>query len=405
MTVGMRRAGVVIGCARVIAFAGTAIAGFLTYIHVASIRAGRTTAVPLCGGTPWLDCDSVLNSPWSMWFGVPVAAIGLTVWLAMTLLLLVPVTRRSPAAQTALFTGGLFLLGAAVHFTYVQVVELKTICLWCTVDHALAVVLGLLVLAKLTPRLGRPHRLVAGAMLIIAGALIAYGSPDETPTRKVRIDVATEGGRWIETDDPARAVTISGGDVVLDKASRPILGSPAASKYIVEFVDPRCARCARFAPNLKAALRQLGDDYAVLIGFTPAEAACNPYIESTPDYAVGGCELSRIALAVWLADAERYPAFHAWMLERYDGLTVDAAMAEAGRTVGDIALRDALDDPAIDQMIRRDIDLAVRLEIESLPGVVVGSAAFRALPEDPRTFATLVRQLLAKPNHRRPTAE
>jgi len=400
MTKRDRQGGAAMWSARVIALAGTAIAGFLTYLHAASIQAGQAANVPLCGGAPWLDCDSVLNSPWASWLGVPVAAIGLAVWLAMTILLLLPITRRSTAAQTALCTGGLFLIGAAVYFTYVQLIELEAICLWCTVDHVLGVTLGIIVLWKLTPRLGRPHRLLAGAMLVIAGALIAYGSPDEAPLRTLRIDVTTEGDRWIETEDPARAVTISGGEVVLDKAARPILGSPTASKYIVEFIDPRCGRCARFTPKLKAALDQLGDDYAVLLGFTPAEAACNEYVESTPDYAVGACELSRIALAVWLADADRYPAYHAWMFERYDDLTVELAVAEAGRLVGDQTLREAMAAPVLDRMIRRDIDLAVKLGVRSLPGVIVGSTGFRALPENPNTIATLVRQLLARPNHR-----
>jgi len=390
--------------ARTLALVGAGVAGFLTFVHLNALYADSTTVVPLCGGAAWLDCDSVLNSKWSMWFGVPVAPIGLGVWVAAVVLLWLPVARRSQLALSVLMFLGLTLLGAAVLFTFIQYQELRTFCTWCMVDHVLGVIVCLLVLKLTFPLVKPKYRVaVAGAVIIAAVALVeGLGQTDSHAGPTFTIDVATDGGRWIETDDPTRAVNI-GDDAVLDLKAHPVFAGPEARRFVFEVVDPKCKRCATFTPRIKQAMEQLGPRYGLILAYAPSEVGCNHYLQATPHYGEGSCALTRLALAVWLVDPDAHPVFHEWLMAEQDQITVDRASQRAQAAVGAQALEQALADPRIDQMIRRDLDLAVRLKIEVLPGLIAGSSGFRALPEEPSVLATLIKQLLPADNYHPPS--
>jgi uncharacterized membrane protein len=123
-----------------LAAAGTVIAAYLTVLHY-------STAVPLvCSNTGLVNCADVLTSPQSVWLGLPVAGVGL-VWFVATLFL----WWRSRASAPALWPLRLAwaLLGAltVVYLVYVELVELRHLCAWCTVLHA--IILTLLVLSIL----------------------------------------------------------------------------------------------------------------------------------------------------------------------------------------------------------------------------------------------------------------
>jgi uncharacterized membrane protein len=101
----------------ILAVVGTAIAGYLTYVHFSHTR----IACPTSG------CETVQSSSYSDVFGVPVALLGLTAYVLILAALLVP-----PDA------GRWFVLGVAlaglVFSTYlvvVQAFQIGAFCLWC----------------------------------------------------------------------------------------------------------------------------------------------------------------------------------------------------------------------------------------------------------------------------------
>lgn len=400
-----RDGGLALLAAKLIAVGGTAIAGLLTWVHLSAIVAKAATVVPLCGGAAWLDCDSVLNSAWSSWLSFPVAPVGLLIWLVVLGCLMWPGLRASVVRQTVLLASILLLVIAAVFYVYIQLVELRAICTWCMADHAMAILLAMVALLGLRVELGKARWGPGVGAAIVSGALLVLGVGVGGPPDTFTVSISTENGRWIETDDPAHAITFSDGDVVLDRRSHPVIGGSEARKLILELVDPKCGRCAMFAPKLKQAMAMLGPEYGLVIGYVPSEVGCNHYLQASPAYGKNSCELTKLALAVWLARPEAFEPFHDWLLTEQDALTLDQARSRAAGLVGADALAEAMADPRLSQMIRRDVDLAVHMDIEILPGIAVGKTTFRALPTEPEDFATLTRQLLSEPNYRPSASE
>jgi uncharacterized membrane protein len=120
---------------------GVAISAYLVAVHYGH--------VPLyCADQGIVDCASVLTSPQSSWFGLPVAAFGVLWFLVAGLLAL---RARSAAAGPAVRTANMawLLVGAAtvIYLVYLELVVVGRICLWCTAVHI--IVLGSLFLAIL----------------------------------------------------------------------------------------------------------------------------------------------------------------------------------------------------------------------------------------------------------------
>ncbi len=127
---------------------GLLIAAYLTVLHY-------STAVPLvCSQSGLVNCERVITSPQSVWLGAPVAGVGFA-WFVVTLYWWL---RSGPGAPPWLagVRLGWAALGAVtvVYLVYVELVELRHLCLWCTGLHV--IILALLVLSTLahpsTPR-------------------------------------------------------------------------------------------------------------------------------------------------------------------------------------------------------------------------------------------------------------
>ncbi len=93
------------------------------------------SVVELGNGTPYCGvlhgCEQVAESSYARLFGVPVAVFG--VGLSLTLLVLALAWWRRGGVQLLLAHYGLSLIGVVfeIRFTYIQVVVLGAVCVWC----------------------------------------------------------------------------------------------------------------------------------------------------------------------------------------------------------------------------------------------------------------------------------
>jgi uncharacterized membrane protein len=132
-----------------IALAGLGVSTYLTYVHF------NNPAQLSCPNTGVVNCLKVTTSSQSEIFGhIPVAVTGLAYFVVMTALM-TPWAWRS----ANLWVGRLRLAGAisgvgmVLYLVYVEAVQLKALCLWCTGVHILTF---LLFLSVLTAYLFRP---------------------------------------------------------------------------------------------------------------------------------------------------------------------------------------------------------------------------------------------------------
>ncbi|MFF1820211.1 vitamin K epoxide reductase family protein [Kribbella sp. NPDC058245] len=129
--------------------AGVLVSAYLTYEH---FTAGTTLACPETGV---VNCFKVTSSQYSKLFGVPVALLGLLFFLGMLALSLPPLWRTASP-----WPGRLRLAGVAVgvvmvcYLIWAELFRINAICLWCTVVHALTLILfGLIVIRVALPPL------------------------------------------------------------------------------------------------------------------------------------------------------------------------------------------------------------------------------------------------------------
>jgi uncharacterized membrane protein len=109
----------------VLAFIGVIDASYLTYEHYAAI-------IPPCSIHWWVDCGKVLNSSYSMFFGlIPLALLGVFQYTAeLIVAIYVAITGNKLAQKLLLFLttmGALFSL----YFVYLMIFVIQAICLYC----------------------------------------------------------------------------------------------------------------------------------------------------------------------------------------------------------------------------------------------------------------------------------
>lgn len=112
------------GISAVLAVIGVGVAGYLTYIHY-------NMSVLIC--TPGGGCDTVQNSRYAAIGAVPVAVLGLLMYLGLLALGFIRRTQRDlyePASMAA-FAIALGGVAYAAYLTYLEIYVIHAICEWC----------------------------------------------------------------------------------------------------------------------------------------------------------------------------------------------------------------------------------------------------------------------------------
>jgi uncharacterized membrane protein len=115
--------------ALVLALAGLAVAGYLTYVHYAELE-------PLCGLGG--DCERVQTSVYAEVAGVPVALLGLLGYALILASLVVP-------GDAGLVGGAALSLigfGFSAYLTYRELFTIEAICSWCVASAVLLTLLA-----------------------------------------------------------------------------------------------------------------------------------------------------------------------------------------------------------------------------------------------------------------------
>jgi uncharacterized membrane protein len=130
-----------------VALAGLAIAGYLTVVHYAG-------AEPVCAVAH--GCATVQESDYAQLAGIPVALLGLLGYAAI----LASLARDGDAWRTATAFLSLGGFGFSAWLTYVEVVRLDAICIWCVGSAICMTLLAVLSVARVLsappPRTARP---------------------------------------------------------------------------------------------------------------------------------------------------------------------------------------------------------------------------------------------------------
>jgi uncharacterized membrane protein len=126
----------------VVAMIGILDALYLSYVKLAHQEV-------YCGGSG--ACDTVNNSPYAEFSGVPIAYLGLGAYILILFLLLLESKGDFWANYSPLFVFGTSLAGVlySIYLTYIELAVLHAVCPYCVVSAIAITILFILSLVRL----------------------------------------------------------------------------------------------------------------------------------------------------------------------------------------------------------------------------------------------------------------
>ena len=451
---------------RILALAGLLVGLFLLSLGIVDTLADKFIDSPYCNLASWMDCDAVLfNSPqWSKWLGIPVAAPAVVIYLTVVIVLFLFNRRRERSFLVRgwwiLYASAVCICAAAAWMIYLQIFQIGAACTYCLTEHAIGILLALLIgwfgrglvfhpghirWSAAAAGLGATVMLVLGQVLYepdyveIDTAVVEntppanYSPVKPAPTASssggtpapttvatntsgpesikqvlpkvwpfepaVIVGKTDRSGGYVETGDDSGQVVVSvmGKSVKLHRTAHPIIGKPDAPYVAVEVVDYTCPRCRKIYQALTKAKATLGEKYAVMIITWPLEKRCNPRA-AINDKHKHACSLAKLAHAVWLNRPEKFAEFHGWLFENQEKLK-DApsdARGKAARLIGWSALDKSLGDGRVSKLLARDVQLGSTLKVKGLPGLYARTSRFTKVPDAPEKLVDLLQNIFEK---------
>jgi len=349
-----------------------------------------------CGGGS--SCDEVLNSRWSSIGGVlPISGLAAGAYLAMLVASFsigpsnaVPVRRLAWRAMLVLAGA---IAGSAVWFIIVQKWMVGKFCPYCMATHITGLGLAAVIFWQ------APRQVNPGSTVRVIRRSRAVG------WSFIGITLACIMGICQWTIAP-RAVYRAGESQnnlsEIDAHAVPIVGPPDARYVVTMLFDYKCPHCQQLHFMLNEVVRRYHGTLAFVLCPTPMRRECNPYIPRDIDEFKDSCELAKLALTVWAAHHESFPAFDQWMFshesgDRWQARTVDAARAKAIELVGQQKFDAALADPWVGKYLQNSIRIYGNAGAGAIPKMVFGSRWVTPQPNDAGDLVSILHDSLGVP--------
>ena len=289
------------------------------------------------------------------------------------------------------------IAGSAVWFIAVQKLFIGSFCPYCMATHITGLLLATLVIWQ-APRQfdnSTPAYRVIGnwpamGMSFVGLILACILAASQVYFKPPAVYRGGESQNALPTIDPHDA---------------PLIGAPDVPYVVTLLYDYKCAHCQKVHSMLEEAIRRSNGKLAIVLCPTPLNPRCNPYVPQEVDEFKDSCELTKIALRVWAAKREAFPAFDHWMFSFESGdcwqpRTLEAATAKAIELVGETKFNTALTDPRIDQYLQNSIRIYGATTLggnNAVPKFIFGSHWVIPQPNDVDELVSILRDNLAVP--------
>lgn len=108
-------------------FIGLLDAAYLTYEHYSNF-------IPPCATSIFVDCGKVLQSSYSVIFGIPLALLGVFHYLLLIALIILILAFHNKIARYLFVFDSAFGFFASLYLVFLQLVVIRSICLYCMVS-------------------------------------------------------------------------------------------------------------------------------------------------------------------------------------------------------------------------------------------------------------------------------
>ena len=373
---------------RVLALAGLGIGTYLSILHYQAGADDLITA-PFCEAGAVIDCKSVLNSAYATLFGLPIALWAAGAYAGILVLAFVPALM---AKTQLLILACLWMFVFALYMASISFLKLQSVCLFCAglylVNGGLLVGAMLLIRSSKTGKTFNQSQLAYGLVgfAVLLGGIsvwqtqqaLAHVSPlDFIAPPPERIERS-----FVKYYNEQREVAVQGEE-------RHIKGKPDAPLTITEFVDFRCPSCAFARDSLAQLYSTNPGDVRVIFHHYPLDQSCNPIGQQVHPSACAAAIASECASEqdrFWdyadrlFADQKENPR----SFSREDLVSHAKALdLESER------FDTCLDDPSMEERVRKDVEEGRRLEIQATPTLIINGRVIAGLPP-PKKLATLI---------------
>lgn len=370
-----------------------------------------------CGdGSP---CEQVINSHWSTLAGIlPVSGLAFGVYLSLLIagFFIGPdteFTMRRLAWSIMLILAG-SIAGSALWFIILQKWMIKEFCPYCMTAHVTGLLLTALLIWKavnesrifINDKQEKDHTMVRNSSQTIPG------QPNH-PSRVVGLTLtgfalacmlaaiqafSTPSQIYSEGESQESPTT-------LDYHNIPMVGSPEAPYIINVLFDYQCSHCQKIHFMLNEVIRHYDGKLAFALNPVPLSSKCNPYVQGNADTFNNSCDLTRIGLAVWIADRESFPAFENWMFsyesgDRWLPRSIETARSKAIELVGQEKFDNALSDKWIDEYMQTSVQIfgqTIQGNRGGIPKMIFGSNWVIPQPNSPDDLISILQESLAVP--------
>ena len=372
--------------------------------------------LPGCG--PHSGCDEVTRSRWSRCGRVPVASLGSLMYLMACIASLLTTVSRSVVwertAWLVLISLVPLLVSSALWFTALQLLVIRRMCRWCTIAHALSLLISVFVLYG-AREYGRHSRVggdfitqhwavqIPGAMALalLIGLQILIKPPTYAIFRVPEPPSPFPSPQPQRTPDPAplerlivpfsqpslppnpfagRTITAAEGRIVLPGDSWPVLGSPRATHILLYLFDYTCKECRYVHGLLNEMIERYPAELAVMVVPVPRDPACNPTVRTREPEHTFACAYTRLGLSVWRENWSKYPEFDRYMFKNPHPPLLGQARVLAVELVGPQVPDPEAPNSEIDARIRAAIDLFKSAGTNIAPTLLLPQRALAGRP-------------------------
>ena len=360
---------------------GVAAATDLTVIHVKVHTDPSYHSV--CNLSAEVNCETVAQSPYAVFLGLPVAVWGLCGFLAMALLAL----HRPHARRSGLGWPGLLVLltglaaAAVVPLAAISKLFIHSVCLVCVASWAITGVLAALSLLE-ARRAGGVAKAIRADLevlrqrrgLAVVGALAAVAVPG-----LLRLAVPRY---WNQAERPGTERLPHGTDV----QGLPWIGAWEPALTLVEFSDYQCPYCQRAERQTRSLVEENAAALRVVHRQFPLDASCNPLVARTLH--PRACALALAAICA--IEQDRFWEMNDAIFSAEDKASFDVQAAASRLGMKIERFRECLSSPEAAARLSRDIEAGREAGVRATPTFVVGGEALPGgLPFDE------IRRLLA----------
>lgn len=270
---------------------GLGVSLYLSWSHYQSYTDINYSS--FCAISQTINCDTVAQSPWSIFFGLPVAVWGVIGYLLFTILFIS--TRRHPLTKTSnwsiLTVTSLFFSVISVYLGYVSATKIHAFCILCILSYAISFLLFFF--SWMIHR--RLSESTLSANFIRSIIHLKSTTPDKILffvffTAVVTTIIITP--HYWEAPQPLLNNSLLTG---ITKEGHPWIGAEHPKLTIDEYTDYQCFQCYKTHYKLRQLIAKYPNRIRLVHHHYPMDNEVNPVVVPEP-FHVGAGKMAQLAI-------------------------------------------------------------------------------------------------------------